>query len=149
MSFDFQGKTRSGISKALSLTVSYLKDNSGVPENLSLTTNSNGQATTPLLPGNYVFIVKAPGYLAKRMGTTANPITVTSSTTQLDFTSSLLLGGDLNEDGVVNEVDYTVKFLTAFGLSTPLADLDSSGQVNTLDFAIMRGNWNLTDDILQ
>ena len=149
MSFEFQGKTRAGVSKAMDLKISYIKDNAGVPTNLNLTSNAAGQVTTPLLPGNYVFLVKAPGYLAKRMGTTSAPVVITSTTTTLDFTSSILLGGDLHEDGVVNEVDYTLKFLTAFGLATPLSDLDSSGQVNTLDFAIMRGNWNLTDDTLQ
>lgn len=146
VNFSFQGKTRTGVNRNLPISVSYIRDNSGVPSTINLTANNQGQATLSLYPGNYVFVVKPVGYLAKRFGSMASPIVITQGVSTLDFSNVIILGGDLNGDGVVNEVDYTVGFLTNFGLTNPTADLDSSGQVNTLDFAIMRSNWNLTDD---
>ena len=149
LTFGFQGKSRAGVSRATSLTFSYKKDNQAVPTNLILNTNSSGQASVSLTPGNYVFLVKSPGYLARRFGTSASPIVVHSGDTAIDFSSTLLLGGDFNADGEVNEVDYTSLFLTTFGTANTLADLDGSGQVNNLDFAIMRANWSLIDDTFQ
>jgi hypothetical protein len=122
-----------------------------VPTVLSLTTDSSGKVTTQLLPGNYVFLVKTSGYLARRFASSTAPITIGVTTSSIDFTNNPLLGGDLNNDGIINEIDYTTKFFapTIFGTANALADLDSSGQVNNLDFSIMRGNWNLADDTFQ
>jgi hypothetical protein len=150
-SFSFQGKTRAEAAKNMAITFSYKKDGQTTPTVLNLTTDTTGKVITPLLPGNYVFLVKSSGYLARRFASAAAPITIGVNTSSIDFTNSPLLGGDLNGDKTVNEVDYTLKFLppNIFGTADLLADLDSSGQVNNLDFGIMRGNWNLTDDTFQ
>ena len=122
-----------------------------MPTVLSLTTDTSGKVTTQLLPGNYVFLVKTSGYLARRFASSSAPINLVDTTSSIDFTNNPLLGGDLNDDGIINEIDYTTKFFapTIFGTANALADLDSSGQVNNLDFSIMRGNWNLADDTFQ
>lgn len=93
-------------------------------------------------------LVKVPGYLARRFGSTGSPLQVLSVASTLDFTGTPLLGGDFNNDGEVNEIDYSAYFLPNFRNSNTLVDLDGSGEVNNLDFAIMRSNWGLTADTL-
>ena len=56
------------------------------------------------------------------------------------------LGGDINNDNVVNAVDFAL-FKPAFGTSCcappydPRADYDGNSVIQTQDFAIMRGNF--------
>ncbi len=55
-------------------------------------------------------------------------------------TSAAALQGDLNNDGIVNSIDWSVmnsKWLT----SDAAADLNSDGLVNTVDWSIMNANW--------
>ncbi len=55
-------------------------------------------------------------------------------------TSSAALQGDLNNDGIVNSIDWSLmnsKWLT----SDASADLNSDGIVNTVDWSIMNSNW--------
>src|SRR5690606_25027778 len=101
------------------------------------------EAIFSLFPGNYEIWIKAPGYLARKFGTATTPVAITQGTMVLDFTSFPLLGGDFNGDGTINEVDYSLHFLTKFRTNDPMVDLDGSGEVNNLDFAIMRSNWAL------
>lgn len=149
--FSFQGKTRAGVNRGIPITFSYKTVGQVTPTTRNLTTNAEGQVIVSLLPGNYSFLVRARGYLARRFASSTAPISIGPGITAIDFTNSPMLGGDLNEDGVVNEVDYTLKFIhpTIFGSADFWADLDNSGQVNTLDFGIMRSNWNLANDTFQ
>ena len=90
-------------------------------------------------------MIDAPGYLARKV---AN-VNIVSGNLYLDLSSAIIAGGDFNNDGEVNEVDYTVGYIPNFSSSYATADLDGSGKVNSLDFGIMRNNWNLIDDVLQ
>ena len=146
--FAFQGITRSGTDKTKQLSVTYKQIDGITYPQLTVTTGVNGEASISVIPGQYIFLVKAPGYLAKRIGSPINPVSVDFGTSILDFSSIPLLGGDFNSDGEVNEVDYTSQFLTNFRKPNSAIDLDGSGEVNNLDFAIMRANWNLIDDAL-
>jgi len=147
----FQGKTNSTVSKQFShLSLSYLTDGQvNLYTKNSLNTNNVGHFLATLSPGQHFFLLKVPGYLARRLPASATPVTLLDSDQTLDFTGTPLLGGDLNEDGEVNEIDYTLKFLPVFGKEDSLADFDGSGQVNNLDFAVMRVNWNLVDETLE
>ncbi|OHA89223.1 MAG: hypothetical protein A3C70_00015 [Candidatus Zambryskibacteria bacterium RIFCSPHIGHO2_02_FULL_43_14] len=50
------------------------------------------------------------------------------------------LKGDLNRDGIVNSLDWSIMNSKWF-TSDSAADLNSDGIVNSLDFSIMNGNW--------
>ncbi|MBI4039881.1 hypothetical protein HY389_00815 [Candidatus Daviesbacteria bacterium] len=50
------------------------------------------------------------------------------------------LKGDLNKDGIVNSLDWSIMNSKWF-TSDSTADLNSDGIVNSLDFSIMNGNW--------
>lgn len=145
----FQGTTRpdSGFPKVLSLLYKTVSSPTTLGP-ISINLSSTGQGLFSVIPGNYIVKVKAPGYLARVFGTPSSPTIITSTSTTLDFTTKPLLGGDFNGDGVINEVDYTAQFLPNFLQANTLIDLDGSGQVNNLDFGIMRSNWSLTDEIL-
>ncbi len=150
MNLKFQGRTRTGAVLPSSVTVSYRLANTAAStaQTVTVTPNTSAQTTTSLLPGSYVFLVKAPGYLPRRYGSDQTPIVIGTATTTVDFTGATLLGGDFNNDGVINEVDYTLKFLTSFAKVDNIVDLDGSGQVNNLDYGVMRSNWSIAGDSL-
>jgi hypothetical protein len=54
-------------------------------------------------------------------------------------TTSPLLG-DINGDGMVNILDYTL-LSNAFGTTNPASDLNSDGTVNILDYTILSNNF--------
>jgi hypothetical protein len=122
------------------------KDAAGVTSTPStVTTNTDGEFTKSFIPGVYQLLIDSSGYLARRFGN----VNIVSGNLYLDLSGTVLIGGDFNNDGEVNEVDYTLDFIPFFNTSNTTADLDGSGQVNTLDFSIMRSNWSLIDDVLQ
>jgi len=145
----FQGRTRVGVNKVRPVVVRYRNTSGGGLSNaLNMYTNTSGEIQLAITPGNYLVLVKSPGYLARKFGDFISPLAVTSEQTLLDLTPSPLLGGDFNEDGVINEVDYALKFLPNFLTDDSVVDLDASGEVNNLDFGIMRLNWSLADDVI-
>ncbi len=144
-----QGKEISELPTPPSLTLSYVSQLSTQLTTVALTIASNSTTTLDLLPSDYVFLLKSPSYLKRRYGGLTTPITISAQSAQIDFSGSPLLGGDFNNDGIINEIDYATHFLAAFASTNPDIDLDGSGQVNNLDFAIMRSNWGLIDDIIE
>lgn len=144
----FQGRNRTGANKALPVVISRQVAGSTTKTQVNLTTDANGETLMNLIQGNYLFLVKPQGYLAKKFGSTASPLSIAPNSSVLDFSNTTLLGGDFNGDGVINEVDYTLQFLNKFKTNDAMVDLDGSGEVNNLDFGIMRSNWGLTDDQL-
>lgn len=148
LALTFQGTTRIGSGFPKVLNISYQTVGGPVIGPESFNVNANGQGLFSFMPGNYIMLIKAPGYLARLFGSSTNPLIINTTISTLDLTLNPLLGGDFNGDGVINEVDYSSKFLPAFLENDSLVDLDGSGQVNNLDFGIMRSNWGLEDDIL-
>lgn len=146
--YRMQGKTRSGVSNAASISLSIRSINSTALTTYNLAGNTNGETSFSILPGDYVLFLTIPGYLTKQFGTDSQPVTIVSGNTLLDLTGYPLLGGDFNQDGTVNEVDYTLYFLTSYASNNNLVDLDGSGQVNNLDFSILRNNWNKIKDTI-
>ncbi len=53
------------------------------------------------------------------------------------------LKGDINKDGIVNSLDWSLMNSKWFSNDTT-ADLNNDGIVNSLDFSIMNGNWSKT-----
>jgi len=146
-----QGRTRIGSdnSKTLLLTIQRV---GGLTTTQTVTTSADGEANLALPTGTYNILVDANtnlfpnpgGYLARLYLNQS----ITQNQSSLDLSNVLLLGGDFNDDGVINEVDYTLRMLPNIGKSDSIADLDGSTQVNSLDFALMRANWGLIDDAI-
>lgn len=147
LNMQFQGLTRSGVNRTKQVTLQRRSATGTVYPNITATTDSTGRLTVSIPAGNYIFLADTPGYLAKRYGTFTSPISITDLTTA--FTYPLMLGGDFNSDGIVNEVDYTLHFLPNYRGTSSLVDLDGSGEVNNLDFEAMRSSWGFEDDIFE
>lgn len=146
--FALQGKGRVDADKTAQLNIKAQAVGSSTSIDTTVTTNAAGQGQLSLTPNRYVLLVKTPGYLARKIGSTAIPVDLQGTTTTIDVSSTPLLGGDFNSDDEVNEIDYTLHFLTSFRETNQVVDLDSSGTVNNLDFSIMRSNWALESDNL-
>lgn len=148
LKYRLQGKTRPGISNASPVVLKYRPVGSTTATTLTLQGNSSGEMVITIAPGSYVFLLDVPGYLARRIGTNSQPVVISPNNQLLDLSTTLLLGGDFNDDGVVNEVDFTLLFLANYAKTHATVDLDASGQVNNLDFGIMRNNWNKQSDTI-
>lgn len=143
----FQGRASNAVSRIKDVAIrTLIAGSSGNGNVINATTDNSGEAQISVTPASYRLVIDAPGYLARRYGSNLNPLNMGTSTSFLDLTSAPLLGGDFNNDGEINEVDYTLYFLNNFLTSDSLVDLDGSGEVNNLDFAIMRSNWGLVDE---
>ena len=75
-------------------------------------------------------------YLVKTAGTSVTPVFSPTPTTAF-------VQGDINEDGVVNILDFTL-LSNAFGTNDTTADINSDGIVNVLDFTILSNNFGKT-----
>ena len=140
-----QGRVRPGASNAKTVALIYKTAAGVVSAPINVSTNTNGEFTRSFIPGAYQFLLDTPGYLSRRFGN----INIISGNLYLDLINIVLIGGDFDNSGEINEVDYTLGFINNFNTNNATVDLDASGLVNSLDFSIMRSNWNLKDDVLQ
>ena len=129
--------------RAKAIVVEYVEKTRGHFGPFNFNTNPQGEFSLPMAAGFYEALIDAPGYLARVYG----GIYIREGAMNLVL-SNPLLGGDFNDDGEINEVDYTLKFMPSFNGADAVVDLDGSGMVTGLDYGIMRENWNLIDDIL-
>lgn len=152
LKFLLEGRISPQTNKIANVSIKYkVWNTTDTPTTVNTQTNSSGQANFSIIPNSYVFLLEVPGYLPKKFPTDNTPILIQNTTNNVDLTSSgPLLGGEFNNDGIINEIDYTLNsgFLGKFLTNDPAVDLDGSGQVNNLDFAIMRRNWFKTADTL-
>jgi len=109
------------------------------------TTNSAGNYTIATVPpGTYTVIVEMERYLdAVKTG-----VVVTSGgTTTLNQVK--LLGGDANDDDIINILDLSL-IGGAYGTSPPSdvrADINNDGMVNILDLVLAGGNYTKTSPV--
>jgi len=101
-----------------------------------VSTDMTGKSTftiTSLPSGNYDFKLKAKTFLTKTLTNipSANP---------QNLTYTDLRGGDLNNDDIINTIDYA-SLNAKWGQSDPIADINQDGIVNSIDFALMNSNW--------
>ena len=92
---------------------------------------------TNLVPGTYNITVDASYYLRARQ----NSISLASNST---FTLSILKAGDLNNDGIINSLDWSAMNSNWWSNSYP-SDINQDGVVNSVDFSWMNKNWLLAD----
>jgi len=87
--------------------------------------------------GSYLFKIKAKGYLARKVSLDWPPVQV--------IELSLLRAGDLNGDGIINELDWSLLHSHWYQAFED-GDFNSDGIINTLDWSFMNRNWGLTED---
>ncbi len=102
--------------------------------NLSTDIAGTGTFTISGVPsGNYDFRIKVGYYLTKTLTNLPliGPLT-------LDF--GTLRGGDLNNDNIVNGLDFTY-LVNKWTQNDPIADINKDGTVNNADFVVIDADW--------
>jgi hypothetical protein len=115
-----------------------------------VTANANGGVSFVNPPaGTYTFRASYPGYLdAVKTG-----VSVPATPSDIDLGTIILLGGDINKDGVINILDVQL-IINKFGqtgvigsaattctASDEPADINDDGAINISDLAITAGNF--------
>jgi len=106
------------------------------------TTDKDGNSQTWQLDYRYLgttqpFSLKTKGFLRKRLDAK-----ILEGTNILNFGN--LVAGDLNDDGVVNNVDVAIMYQSWFGTGT--ADYNKDGIVNSYDFWILVSSFFKEDE---
>ncbi len=125
-------------------TISFFgQGSSNLIDEFSQVPNLSGLVTLPanitLNTGIYDVGVKTNGYLSKK----SNGVNLFSN---LNIQLPTLLKGDLNSDGIINSLDWSLISPNWFSTSSDSYDLNSDGIINSLDWSIMSKNWFLTSD---
>lgn len=124
-------------SKVVSGVAQILNSQSNVIAQYPFSTNSLGEALITIdVPVQTVTIrLKIQMYLLNRSG----PVDLTSmSVSNVNFNT--ILGGDLNQDNLVNAVDFSALNQYWFQ-NNPSLDINQDGLINTVDFSVLNKNW--------
>lgn len=111
---------------------------------LPLDSEGRFELSAGLAPGDYVVKVKGKCWLRRNASITLDG----SNAATVHF---VLLGGDINDDNVVDSDDF-VLLVEAFGASAsssnwnPYADLDGDGSIDSDDFDILVENFGMAGD---
>jgi len=89
-------------------------------------------------PGSYDFVVSAPYYLRKKI---VNINLTAGAVVQLPT----LGAGDLNSDGIVNSLDWSI-MKAVWARSSASADVNKDRIVNSADWGYLRKNWLKSGD---
>ncbi len=107
----------------------------------SVQPNAQGQIPLPsgtnLLSGTYNITADASYYLKARQ----NSISLASNST---VALTILKAGDLNNDGIINSLDWSEMNSNWWSNSYP-SDINQDGVVNSIDFSWMNKNWLSAD----
>jgi len=108
----------------------------------SFSTDTEGVSAPIELPAQFIgntyeFFAKVTGFLRKKA-----TLLVDSGENLVNFGS--LLAGDMNDDGVVNNIDLSLMYGSWFGGGS--ADYNKDGIVNTFDYWILIQNFFKTND---
>lgn len=118
--------------------VIFIEDGSGESTKSSGNTNSNGNATMNTTledAGNYDVYYKPQYYISQFA-----PLTIVIGENTVTINNDFV-GGDLNNDDVINAVDYSL-FIGNYGL-TGMGDLNKDGVINAIDYSILYQNYGL------
>ncbi|TSC70576.1 MAG: exo-1,4-beta-D-glucosaminidase [Parcubacteria group bacterium Gr01-1014_46] len=129
-----------GISnKILSGTLDVLNPSKVSIKTYPFTTNSSGQATISFdISPQVVYLKLNPTpFLARLISLDLN--------TNTTYVFPKLLTGDLNNDNLINSVDYSVLNGNWF-TSNATSDLNKDGLVNSIDFSFMNQHWLVNGD---
>lgn len=140
-----QGLASGNWAQPLTFTLTPTGTTAGSISTRSLTPAADGAFTLTNVPaGTYTLGIKGAQWLRRD-----TPVDTTGGS--VSGLSVFLLSGDINNDNQVTTADYDI-LNAAYG-STPgspkwnaAADLDGSGRVNALDYALLQGNLGKTGD---
>jgi hypothetical protein len=124
------------------VTIRNLQTNQDVAKTVTLVPGANNTYTatlqTVLTPGNYALLVKRHQFLAKKF-----TFTVGSTAPNLDFSAIPLVGGDVNNDNVINTLDIgkVIEEYSPQTDTTATADITRDKRINALDLGIIIENY--------
>jgi hypothetical protein len=129
ISFSLEGRTN----KSVSGTVDVLSGSSLV-KSYPFTSDSSGisNITFDVATGAYTLRIKVAPFLTRTLTVDL------SNNTSYSFPQLLI--GDINQDGIVNSIDYSTLNAKWFTADT-LTDLNQDGLVNSLDYSLLNKNW--------
>lgn len=119
-----------------SFTLTVESGGSTVLGSTNITANTAGHISLPtntLTPGSYAISLRTAKYLSRKQAF------VLSSNQTFTFTNKLLVG-DLNNDNIINSLDWSSMSGVWF-TNSPSNDLNEDGIVNSLDRALLIRNW--------
>jgi hypothetical protein len=87
-----------------------------------------------LSAGNYDFVLQSPGYIEKW-------ISGVNLFNTAEYEMSSFLAGDLNNDGAINSIDWSV-MSGQWNTDNIESDVNRDGVVNSIDFSFLNKNWN-------
>lgn len=131
------------------VTIRNTQTNTDVSKTVTLVPGANnvytGTLQTVLIPGNYAMVVKRHQFLAKRF-----TFTVGSTAPNLDFSSTPLVGGDINNDNVINTLDLgkVIEEYSPQADTTAVSDLTRDKRINALDLGVVIENYFKQGEIL-
>lgn len=133
----FSVSPETSISKSgRSFTLTIENGGSPVLGPISITANTSGLVALPsnsLAPGSYTVSMRTAKYLSRKQ------TFVLSSNQTFTFNNKLLVG-DLNNDNIINSLDWS-NMSGAWFTNSPGNDLNEDGIVNSLDRALLIRNW--------
>jgi hypothetical protein len=124
------------------VTIRNIQTNTDVSKTVTLVPGTGntytGTLQTVLVPGEYAMIVKRHQFLAKRF-----TFTVGSTAPNLDFSSTPLVGGDINNDNVINTLDLgkVIEEYSPQADTTAASDLTRDKRINALDLGVVIENY--------
>ncbi len=129
-------------SNNVSLKVYPVGQSVSVFENNNIVIDSSGNSQNNLsglvVGQSYDFKLKVNYFLTKVLRNV-----VFSENMTLDF--GALRGGDLNNDNIVNGLDFTY-LVNKWTQNDPIADINKDGTVNNADFVVIDANWFMQGD---
>jgi hypothetical protein len=130
---DLEGRS----SDAVAGTLEVLNSSKALIRSYPFTSSSSGTASLSIdnASGSLFFRLKAAPYLARMI----------SGDMSSTLTFSQLRTGDINQDNIVNSIDFSTLNQNWF-TSAPAPDLNADGIVNSLDFSLMNRNWFVRGD---
>ncbi len=130
VTLNLEGRTN----KTISGTIDVLNSSKVLIKSYPFTTDSAGATNVVFdsTPGTVYLKVRVTPYLAR--------VITTNDLANFNVSFPQLKTGDINQDGIVNSLDYSVLNSRWFS-ADPTADLDKNGIVNSLDFSLINKNW--------
>jgi len=131
-----EARTSLGISGTLDVLSSPAKT---LLKSYPFTTNASGGATISFdIAAQTVFLkTKVTPFLTRLLTQDLN--------TNVTYTFPQLLTGDINQDNIINSIDYSV-LNTNWFTSNASADLNLDGLVNSIDYSFMNKHWLVTGE---
>jgi hypothetical protein len=106
-----------------------------VSQNVTAVGNSLTVTGLSLTPATYDIRIRANGYLMRRV--------TQALTNNATVSFSNLPAGDLNNDGVINSMDWSV-MSGQWNTNNSTSDVNGDGVVNSIDFSFLNKNWGQT-----